>query len=282
MTPRQFFSSNRWTGKLIGAFIGYIIGGPVAAFFGILIGNLFDKGALTYYNRPHWSYHTEKRQAVQNIFFEATFTIMGRIAKADGRVSEEEINVAKRLMGEMRLNKQQKGLAQQYFGTGKAADFDVVNILLRLKEACRYNPELLKLFVDIQYKAAQTDGLSTSKINALDQVLKILGFAPLNKQQRFYDDFDPRGSTNYRSNSENSYSSYQNRGDILSQAYAILELNPSSTKQEVKKAYRRLISKNHPDKLIAQGLPEEMIKLANEKTQKITKAYEQICEAKGW
>ncbi len=50
----------------------------------------------------------------------------------------------------------------------------------------------------------------------------------------------------------------------------------------MKRAYRRLISRNHPDKLIAQGLPEEMIKIANDKTQKITKAYEQICTSKGW
>ena len=69
---------------------------------------------------------------------------------------------------------------------------------------------------------------------------------------------------------------------MLDHAYAILEVSPTSSKQDVKRAYRRLMSKNHPDKLIAKGLPESMIKIANEKTQAISKAYEQICESKGW
>ena len=69
---------------------------------------------------------------------------------------------------------------------------------------------------------------------------------------------------------------------LLSQAYVLLDISPTSTKQEVKRAYRRLISRNHPDKLIAQGLPEAMIKVANNKTQQITKAYQQICTSKGW
>ena len=77
-------------------------------------------------------------------------------------------------------------------------------------------------------------------------------------------------------------SSLNHRLNNLDHAYALIEVNPKSSKQEVKKAYRRLISRNHPDKLIAQGLPEEMIKIANEKTQKIMKAYELICKTKGW
>ena len=251
---------------------------------------------LGHYSRPHWHYHTEKRQAVQKIFFEATFSIMGHIAKADGRVSEQEIHMAKILMNEMRLNREQKTLAKRFFNEGKAASFDLAGMLTSLQETCHDNPELLKLFMDIQYRAAQADGLSELKIQALDVVFKRMGFASLRDQYRFYEDFgfgnssqqssSSQSSSQQSSNQRSSYnqgrSTNQRQDTTLAHAYSILELGQNASKQDVKRAYRRLISRNHPDKLIAQGLPEEMIKIATDKTQKITKAYEQICEYKGW
>lgn len=290
MNFRQFFTHNHWWGKLLGAFFGYLIGGPAGALFGLLIGNFFDRGIIEHFANPHWHYHTEKRQAVQKIFFEATFSVMGHIAKADGRISEQEIHMAKTLMNEMRLNREQKTLAKRFFNEGKMATFDMARMLTLLQEVCYDNPELLKLFIDIQYRVAQTDGFSELKLQALDVVFKRLGFAPLHQQYRFYEDFGyqtSQSSSQYSDNQHSSHSSHRNRSyynaqDTLAHAYAILEISPNANKQDVKRAYRRLISRNHPDKLIAQGLPEKMIKIANDKTQKIRKAYEQICANKGW
>lgn len=285
MNFRQFFTSHQWWGKLLGAFFGYLIGGSAGALFGILIGNFFDRGMVSHYTRPHWHYHSEKRQAVQKIFFEATFSVMGHLAKADGRVSEQEIHMAKTLMDEMRLNHAQKTLAKRFFNEGKAENFNLSRILTLLQDACRDNQELLKLFMDIQYRVAQTDGSSNMKLQALDVIFRQMGFAPLNQQYRFYEDFgyqSSRQSSNQRSSSHQNNRNYHAPQNTLMQAYTILEINHTASKQEVKSAYRRLISRNHPDKLIAQGLPEEMIKIANDKTQKIRKAYEQICVSKGW
>ncbi len=286
MNFRQFFTNHQWWGKILGAFFGYLIGGSAGALFGILIGNFFDRGIVSHYTRPHWYYHSEKRQAVQKIFFQATFSVMGHLAKADGRVSEQEIELAKTLMDEMRLNHEQKTLAKRFFNEGKAVNFDLSRILTLLQKACRDNPELLKLFMDIQYRFAQTDGLSNMKLQALDVIFRQMGFAPLNQQYRFYEDFgyqSSRQSSNQHSSSRQYNDHYQAPPqNTLMQAYAILEINHTASKQEVKSAYRRLISRNHPDKLIAKGLPEEMIKIANDKTQKIRKAYEQICTSKGW
>lgn len=291
MNLRQFFASNQWWGKLICAFLGYLIGGSAGALFGLLIGNFFDRALMEHYRRPDWYYYSEKQEYVQKIFFDATFSIMGHIAKSDGRVSEQGIEMAKALMHEMRLNRKQKLEAQRLFNEGKKITFDLVDMLNALESACRDNPDLLKLFMDIQYRAAMTDGLSERKIQAVDVVFRRLGFAPLRDQFRFYEDFGfqkANQSSNQRTYSYNrsrayqNSSSYQRPQDSLAHAYAILELNQNANKQEVKRAYRRLISRNHPDKLIAQGLPEEVIKKANDKTQKITKAYEQICMSKGW
>jgi DnaJ like chaperone protein len=294
MNLRDLFILTTWWGKILGAFFGYLSGGPLGAMFGLLVGNFFDRGLVSLYTNPHWIYLSEKRKIVQKAFFETTFLVMGYVAKSDGRVSAEEIKMAKLLMNEMRLSKEQKELAKRLFSEGKESQFNLTSSLLKLKTLCRDNRELLKLFIDIQYRAAQVDVLNQQKINALNNILSDLGFAPLNKQYRFYEDF---GRYTYQrqqqSNQQQSHNNSSNTGgksyynnqpppNALAQAYAILEVNQDATKQEVKKAYRRLLSQNHPDKLIAQGLPDEMIKLANDKTHQIVKAYQLISEGKGW
>lgn len=303
MTFREFFTLSTWWGKLLGAFFGFLSAGPLGALFGILVGNFFDRGLASHYSNPHWYYHSEKRKAVQKAFFETTFSVMGHIAKADGRVTEQEISMAKLLMKEMRLNSEQIERAKRLFNEGKNKQFKLDTALFELKKICRDNRDLLKLFVDIQYRAAQVDGLTTAKIKVLDVVFACLGFAPLHRQYRFYDDFkyssyaqQQQEQAQQQNNQQHQYNEYshnyssqkqyqykqQSSQNNLAHAYALLEVNPNSTKQEVKRSYRRLLSRNHPDKLIAQGLPEEMIKLANDKTHKIMKAYELICQNKGW
>ncbi|KTD16642.1 co-chaperone DjlA [Legionella jordanis] len=284
MTLRDFFTHYHWWGKILGGFFGYLIDGAAGALFGILIGNFFDRGIIEHFNRPHWHYYQERREAVQKTFFEATFAVMGYIAKADGRVSEEEIHLATSLMDEMRLNREQKTLAKHFFNQGKSTQFDLAEVLTRLDEFCWDNPELLKLFMDIQYRAVKVD-LSEAKLQALDVVLRRLGFAPIRKQYRFYEDFGYHSSSsqsNHSSSSSRQQHAYQTATGSLAHAYALLEIDNNANKQEVTRAYRRLISRNHPDKLIAKGLPEQMIKMANDKTQKIRKAYEQICASRGW
>jgi len=289
MNLRQFFISHSWWGKLIGAFLGFLVAGPAGALIGILIGNFFDRGLNEHFSRPYWQYHTEKRKSVQSIFFEATFSILGYVAKADGRVSEQEIQMAETVMQEMRLNTSQKKAAKQFFNAGKKTDFSFKNILTLLKAATHDNLELLRLFIEIQYRAARVDGLTEKKLQAMNTILLYLGFSPLHQQYRFYEDFTSHSTSNqskyqhsYSSSSSAGSSSYRSPFNTLDEAFAILGINPEANKQDVKRAYRRLISQNHPDKLIAQGLPEEKIRVANEKTQKIRKAYEQICANKGW
>ena len=65
-------------------------------------------------------------------------------------------------------------------------------------------------------------------------------------------------------------------GQKLSAAYALLAIESSASMEEVKRAYRRQMSQHHPDKLVAKGLPEEMIDIANRKTQDIKSAYDLI------
>jgi len=68
----------------------------------------------------------------------------------------------------------------------------------------------------------------------------------------------------------------------LADAYAVLNVSPTASDEQIKKAYRRLLSQHHPDKLVAKGLPEEMMKLASERTHQIRSAYEAIREKRGF
>lgn len=288
MNFKDFFSTKSWWGKLLGAFFGYLVAGPIGSLLGILIGNFFDKSVTEYFNNPYFFYFSEKQPKVQEVFLETTFSVLGHIAKADGRVSEQEIQMARNLMREMRLNRDQRDTAQALFNEGKQAHFKLDKALNRLEQACRTNSNLLKLFMEIQYSASQVDGLTLKKIQALDAVFTRLGFAPLHDQFRFYEDFSYTAYNQYQKNqqyqSSSSSHSYQARAgsNALEQSYAILQVPLHATQQEIKKAYRHLLSRNHPDKLIAKKLPEDQIRKANDKTQQITKAYELICKNKGW
>ena len=278
MYLRRFFIQKTWWGKLLGAFLGFLIAGPAGAFFGILIGNFFDRGLNEHFSNPYWYFHAEKNAAAKTLFLESVFSVMGHVAKADGRVSEREIELARTLMHDMGLNQKQKKTAQQFFNEGKKPDFKLKQILTFLQNGLAHNPELLKLFVDIQYRTAQMDGLSEQKIQLMNIILNYLRFAPMHEQSRFQDDFFRDTTQQHNKN----YEQPRPHNNTLAGAYTVLQIDPNSTKQEVKRAYRRLISRNHPDKLIAQGLSKDKIKIANEKTQIIRKAYEQICESKGW
>ena len=281
MYLRHFFTHQTWWGKLLGGFLGFIMAGPAGAFFGVLIGNFFDRGLNEHFSNPYWHFQSEKRAEVKTIFIEALFTIMGHITKADGRVSEQEIQMARTLMDDLGLNQKQKKNAQHFFNEGKKPHFKLKQALTILQNKLAHNPELLKLFVDIQYRAAQLDGFSEQKIQIMNIILNYLRFAPIHEQSRFQDDFfqDSTQKRSYQSNQRPNQSAPQH---ALARAYAVLQIEPTATKQDVKQAYRQLISRNHPDKLIAKGLSKEAINTATEKTQIIRKAYEQICANKGW
>jgi len=109
---------------------------------------------------------------------------------------------------------------------------------------------------------------SVEEDRILQHLAQILGFSPLQLSH-----LESMISANLAGPGA---SSPQSSATQLTQAYALLGVDVSASDSEVKKAYRRMMSQHHPDKLVSKGLPEEMIKLANEKTQQIKKAYDLI------
>ena len=262
-----------WLGTFFGGAFGFLLGGPLGAILGASIGRHFDSGMQGFEGIEGESFKRGEQHRVQMAFFTATFAIMGHIAKSDGKVSQAEINLAKKVMDEMALSAEMRDAAIKLFQQGKAKDFALDEVLQQFRHECNRRVHLIRMFLEIQIQAALADGtIANEEEQLLRHICEMLGVSrfeferlkiQIQAQQRFYS----QGSRQQQSRTGTS---------SLQDAYAVLGINASASDAEVKKAYRRLMSQNHPDKLVAKGLPEEMMTLAKEKTQKIRKAYEVI------
>jgi DnaJ like chaperone protein len=257
-----------WNGKLFGALLGALIGrGWLGAIVGFVIGHLFDRGVA----RPRAATPSRELQAV---FFRATFQVMGHVAKADGRVTEEEIDAARATMRRFALAEGDVRRAIDLFTEGKAADFALEEALGELRAASAGRADLRRMFVQIQLEAALTGGgLSAPSRAVFTRMCAALGissleFAALEAMLRM------RGAAA-------SGAPAQSPGARLADAYQVLGVAAETPDADLTLAYRRLMSQNHPDKLVANGLPPSMVEAAHERTRRILEAYEVIRKHRG-
>jgi DnaJ like chaperone protein len=201
---------------------------------------------------------------------------MGHICKADGRVSNAEIDLARSVMAQMDLSPIQARTAMRLFNEGKAERFPLDAILTQLRAALRNRSSLARMFIEIQMAAACADGnLDVAERRLLLHVCDRLGFSP--------DEFEHlEAMAQAEARHGRGARREEPRRFHVDEAFAILNLKPTASNDEVKRAYRRLMNQHHPDKLLARGLPEEMMRVATEKTREIREAYERIREARGF
>ncbi|MEA2094913.1 MAG: co-chaperone DjlA [Pseudomonadota bacterium] len=254
-----------WWGTLLGGTLGFMFGGPLGALLGAALGRNFDKGINL--AGEQGAFDIGQQERVQAAFFTATFSVMGHIAKADGKVTPDEISAAEAIMTRMQLDARQRKAAIRLFNEGKKDDFPLHDILDQFRHECHRRRNLVQMFLEIQIATALADGhFHASEKRVLFTIGEQLGLdhAAIERLFGFVRSSQPHGE----------------RKQPLSKAYEILGVGKNSDDADIKKAYRRLMSQHHPDKLIARGLPEEMIKMATEKTQEIKAAYEQIKESR--
>jgi DnaJ like chaperone protein len=260
-----------WYGKVIGALLGAIVGrGLLGAIVGFLIGHLFDR-----LSRPVPSAGSTAPRDLQAAFFRATFQVMGHLAKADGRVTEQEIDAARAAMRRFSLGEADVRRAIDLYTEGKDAGFPLDETLRELRAASAGRDDLRRLFVQIQLETSlQGGGLSPPAraiFGRLCEALEIsaIEFAALEAMLRMRGQSGPgAGSGAGRAPPV--------APDRLGDAYRVMGVSPDARDAEVRLAYRRLVSRNHPDKLVASGLPPSMIEAAHERTRRILEAYELI------
>lgn len=261
-------------GRLAGAFFGYLISGGsiIGAIIGYFFGGLFDRG-LSQGDFVGGFHSANSRQQIQQVFFKTIFSLLGHLAKADGRVSEDEIQAARSIMQQMRLNQQQKQQAQQFFAEGKNADFQIETVLDEYVKVSHQNKMLTQMLLEVLVLGALADGeLHSNEKSILSNVFSRLGFSANDLERMLA---MVQGQRDFRGG---NVSSGKSREQLLKEAYDVLNIKPGASKSEIKTAYRRQMNQHHPDKLVSRGMPEEMVKMANEKTQEIKAAYELIVE----
>ena len=250
--------------KIFGALVGWFLLGPFGAIAGYFIAGMFSRG-LGENLREGYTLHNQSG----DLLFVTTLSLMGHMAKADGHVSEEEIAQAETLMAKMGVS-DRRDEAIEHFKAGVSADFDLPATVSRFAQATRFRADLKRNLLMFLVEMAMADGeLHSGEEALLRRVATALNIEPrsfekmlemLKAQHSF--------SGGYRSGAESA--------DELAAAYRALGVDASVSDKALKRAYRKLMSQYHPDKMIAKGVPEDMLAMATEKAQEIQAAYDVI------
>ena len=258
----------QWTGKVVGGVLGMLALGPFGAAVGVFLGHQFDAGTE---ERPR-SRARVGSSGIGEVFFRTTFQVMGHVAKSDGRVTEREIRAARGVMAELGLSGEQVRAAIECFTQGKDPAYAFDAHLVQLAQFSAGRPELLRVFVEIQMRAALAgDGLDPSARALMQRMAQRLSIPAVELAHIEAVLRMRRGAGADRPSQEQR----------LSEAYRVLETEPGAADEEIVKAYRRQLSRHHPDKLKANGLPDSMIEHAKQRTQQIIEAWELIRVERG-
>jgi len=251
-------------GKLIGALLGlWLFHHPFGILIGAAIGHLWDSGAV-HLRHP--------ATGASDSFITPLFGLAGAIAKSDGRVSELEIAAAENLMARMQLSPLERANAIARFTAGKQDGFLVHLAIADLKTWCRGRRDLAYLLLDLLLDIVYAEGpLAPGKFAIMRQLCSALGV----HERELAALAAMKGYAYATSGSANERSQQTPRGTTPGKdPYAVLGLDRGAGHGEIKRAYRRLISQHHPDKL--GDVPAELKRRVEERAREINAAYERI------
>ncbi len=196
----------------------------------------------------------------------AMFAVMGRLAKLDGRVTQGEVKYATTIMKLMGLEQAARMQAIDYFEHGKLPDTDVLSCVKAMIKMIGARSPLADLFLKIQCRMAYVKGdIRLKEKLHLRDAAEILGFS---KAEFLTVCTEMQSHADYKQLKANNF---------INNAYNVLQLEPNAADGEIRRAYLRMMSRYHPDKLVRDNLSEETLKQAQEKSMAIRDAYEAVC-----
>ncbi|VFP88804.1 co-chaperone DjlA [Candidatus Erwinia haradaeae] len=270
-------------GKILGLFWGLLSGSSLwSILIGILIGHIFDKTRC-----PDNQYTTFDQQKRQSLFFQTTFQVLGHLTKSKGRVTDKDIEIASNLMDRMKLHGDSRQEAQRAFREGKKIDYPIRDKLRELRMSSSGRFDLLRMFLEIQIQAAFADGLlHPNEREILYVIAEELGISYTQFEQFIQMMESGKQFSHTYYNDNNSHYEEKCHPDkkspTLKDACTMLGVSINDDFTIIKRAYRKRMSEHHPDKLVAKGLPPEMMEMAKQKTQAIQEAYDLIKREKGF
>jgi DnaJ like chaperone protein len=196
-------------------------------------------------------------------FNQALFTLIGRLARLDGQVTPRVIEHSTRIMGLLGLDPVGRSLAVEYFNQGKSPGTDLAPVVERLVEGIGRRNDLTRLFLKTLSDSAKLDGgIGLQQRILLRDVAETLGYSKPEFESICL------GTIPYGEYGPHTICSR------IDDAYHVLQLSPGVGEGEIRKAYLRLVSRHHPDKLATQDRSEEALRLAEERFASIRNAYE--------
>ena len=249
--------------KIIGVVAGYYFFGFFGALFGLFVGSFIDR-VRAYGSGGMNPLQNALRQAV---FIETVFILMGKLAKADGQVSQDEIAHAEQFMQKLGMTAQHRQQAIAWFKQGADAAFDIEPTLMRFMAVCGHTRNLKEVLLAYLIVMALADGQYHPAEEALlTDIAGRLGYGPVAFKQML----------EMVRNQSHFAGAQANAETALDDAYKALGVTKDSSDAEIKRAYRKLMSQYHPDKLMGQGMPDDMIAMATEQAKEIQLAYDLI------
>jgi len=247
-----------WMGKLVGGTIGFALGGPLGAIFGAAFGHAFDTGTeLDTARRGPQLSRVEKNQLT---FFVAAFSMLAKLARADGQVTQEEIDSIESFMEkDLRLNAESRHAAVNIFRTALNAPGTFDDFARQFYGEFHDQPQMLEVMIEVLLRVAVSDGSMTAK----EEELILVAVNTFRFSSVRYDQLK---------------SKYVKTAD---KAYAVLGCSPNDDDDQVKRCYRQRVQEYHPDKIAAKGLPDEFTRFAQDKFREIQEAWEEVKEERG-
>ncbi len=246
-----------WFGKLSFGTLGLLFGGPLGAIAGAALGHVLvdkklDFGGQTAHQIPGPDFRPAEQ--AQAAYFISLFSILGKLSKADGVVTREEISVVQEFIDGLPMEAREKLFARQIFNEAKHSPYSIEDFAAQLYQTTRNQPAVLMSFFDLLFKIAAADGtLHPAEESALRSIQRVFQLS-----DRQYDDVK---------------AVYFQETDTY---YKVLNSTPASTNEEIKSNYRKLIKEFHPDTIVSKGLPEEFIDFAEKRFREIHESYEKI------
>lgn len=267
--------------KYVGALIGYIIYGFWGTIIGFILG-LWLSNRFRRSNAGMFGVNPKTRELRQSAFIKTLFLLMGKLAKADGRVSEAEISHAEAFMKQLGMTPEHKKEAISLFKQGARSEFLLDETIADFKTTTGDAANLKQLLIMYLLGIALADGkMEVVEQELLREIATKLGFSEqsfnqllmmVQAQSQF------RGGGYHGAGGQQS--SAANAASSLASAYQALGVDKDISDPALKKSYRKLMSEFHPDRLIGQGLPEDMIKVATERSKEIQTAYDLIMKSR--
>jgi len=269
-----------WIGKIVGGLAAYLLtvgmGGPwrlVIIVLGVAWGHRFDNARAA---GASGALFGAASRDVQALFFRSTFLVMGHLAKADGRVSEDEIRATRNIMNQLRLGPEEVKEAIGLFSEGKTTEFVLDSQIAQLRAVIGGQKLLVRSFLEIQFYLLLSKGsIHSAERDSLWRIASGLGFSRIELAQL-------EAILRAQQSFGGAHGAAQAPERDIDQAYKALGIESGASDKEVKTAYRRLINQHHPDKLMAKGLPDSMLEVSKEKTREILAAYDVIKVARGF